>query len=123
MDAGEYPGGNPRLTTRDGGRSAEFCGMKRAEFSRGNKDKAYELAEGNCQGCGRKLRGGPYTGAVEFDHIIPCEQGGNNDIGNCRVLCAPCHGDKTRLDLTVIAKSRHVRQKFIGARRSRGLGS
>jgi len=44
---------------------------------------------------------GVISEATELDHIIPLFKGGTNDIENLQALCADCHKDKTRADLSL----------------------
>ena len=90
--------------------------IRRAEFSRRTKLQAWDRAGGCCEDCGKKIRPGD---GPEYDHIISAEQGGGNDLGNCQVLCAPCHKLKTREDVGKQAKSRSVRAGHIGAKKPR----
>ena len=98
--------------------------MTRQEFTRKIKLAAFERANGCCEGCGAKLR----PGNIEYDHIIPCELGGDGTLDNCQVLCVSCHrgvGAKTADDAGRIAKARRVHAKHIGAHRPKAtiLGS
>jgi len=36
--------------------------------------------------------------AVEFDHVVPREQGGSDDPENLQALCGWCHHEKTELE-------------------------
>jgi 5-methylcytosine-specific restriction protein A len=59
----------------------------------------------NCVRCGLP------TGDVrkpEYDHIVALCRGGENRESNLQILCAPCHGPKTRED--VAAKSREAKR-------------
>ncbi len=44
-------------------------------------------------------RAGRLTVASELDHIVALVNGGGNEEENLQSLCAPCHVDKTALDL------------------------
>ena len=101
--------------------------MKRDEFSLKTKQAAAERAAGYCEECSRPFK------AYEkrhYDHIIPCAIGGTNEIGNCAVLCIPCHKNKTgTADIPRIAKakrnyrkSNHIKKpsKFRGWRKFNG---
>ncbi len=89
---------------------------KRSEFSRKTKLAAWERAGGGCEECGKKLFPGD---RVEYDHIITCEQGGDNSLENCAVLCRDCHVMKTAIDAGRTAKTRSVRAKHTGAHQSK----
>jgi 5-methylcytosine-specific restriction endonuclease McrA len=67
--------------------------MARQEFPKSVKSKAAERAAGHCEECNKKLRAGDW----HYDHIVPDGLGGEPTRDNCKVLCLPCHKDKTRL--------------------------
>jgi 5-methylcytosine-specific restriction enzyme A len=83
----------------------------RQEFNRRTKLQALDRTGENCAHCGGDLRGK----RVEYDHRIPCELGGTNDLSNCDPLCVPCHKIKTAADAVDMAKARSVRAKHFGA--------
>ena len=85
----------------------------RQEFSRSVKLAAWERAGGCCESCRRKIFPGD---GPEYDHIITCEQGGDNSLKNCQVLCIWCHKPKTREDLKTTAKSRSIRAQHVNAK-------
>lgn len=90
--------------------------MTRAEFSAKTKEQAFARAGGQCENCGVKL----FPGNIDYDHRIPCEQGGGNDLGNCQVLCVNCHrgaGGKTSQDAKTRARARKARRSHIGAKK------
>ena len=94
--------------------------MARQEFSRKTMAEAFKRCGGHCEKCSAKL--GP--GNREYDHIVPCELGGDASLDNCQVLCRNCHGSKTaKQDVPAIRKSDRVRDKHNGAfrRSSRGF--
>lgn len=96
---------------------------RRQEFSNRTRLQAWERAGGRCEECGVKLHVGDRR---EYDHRIPCALGGDNGLGNCVVLCGPCHGSKTaQQDAPQIAKAKRVAAKHSGAHRpkSRIAGS
>jgi 5-methylcytosine-specific restriction enzyme A len=99
-----------RITLVPASRAAE---MSRAEFSRKTKIATFDKAGGYCQECHRKLFP---ADRKEYDHIIPCELGGDNGPDNCQLLCGPCHAAKTATDQQTFAKARSVRAKHIGAK-------
>lgn len=51
---------------------------------------------------------------AEWDHWIPLELGGSNEVDNFRGLHPPCHKEKTRQDVKAIAKARRLRKKRLG---------
>jgi 5-methylcytosine-specific restriction endonuclease McrA len=63
----------------------------------------------------------PYSGSVEFDHVVPLALCGADDEGNLVPLCAPCHASKTSGDIARIAKAkRQGGEKGQQARRKAG---
>ena len=50
------------------------------------------LADGRCARCGT-------TEELEFDHVQPLFQGGENTVANGQVLCRSCHREKTNAEL------------------------
>lgn len=85
--------------------------MSRVEFSGKTKAAAFERAKGCCEGCGHVFADGE---RVDFDHIVPDGLRKNNTVENCQVLCSPCHLEKTRGDITTIAKAKRVAKKHEG---------
>lgn len=71
--------------------------MKRLEFPASVKEKALSLNFKKydgvvcCEICKKILK--PVD--VRYDHIIPCNKGGNNTIKNCQILCEKCNGKKS----------------------------
>lgn len=63
--------------------------LKRAVFYRDR---------GRCQHCGKDLSGQlaiANDGELQFDHIIPLENGGTNDATNFQLLCIKCNLEKS----------------------------
>lgn len=58
---------------------------------------------GHCYLCLAKLDSLEKT---QFDHVIPLELGGTDDIDNIKPAHAECHREKTRTDAKDIAKMR-----------------
>jgi 5-methylcytosine-specific restriction protein A len=87
----------------------------RKEFSTRTKALAFQRANGKCDECGIRLQ----PGKIAFDHIIPDGLTGVNDLGNCNVLCIPCHKRKTVSDVGNIAKAKRREARNIGANKSR----
>ena len=86
----------------------------RNEFPAKVKVAAFDRAEGCCETCGVTIRPG---NGPEYDHIVPDAIGGGDDLGNCRVLCIPCHGVKTtKTDIPAIARVKRLKAKHIGAK-------
>lgn len=88
--------------------------MSRMEFTGKVKAAAYERCGGRCQCCGKEFAPGE---TVEYDHIVPDALRKNNSVENCQVLCAECHLEKTRGDITRIAKAKRVEKKHNGTYR------
>jgi 5-methylcytosine-specific restriction endonuclease McrA len=72
------------------------------------KLRVYEKAEGKCAKCGIDAWAG------EYDHVIPIILGGANRESNLQLLCVPCHGAKTKLDVKIKAKVARVRKRHLG---------
>jgi 5-methylcytosine-specific restriction protein A len=85
--------------------------MARLEFSRKTKNALIKRADGRCEACRANLK--PSEG--EVDHILPCELGGEPTIANGRLICRPCHKEKTANDVRSIRKSDRQRDKGNGA--------
>ena len=86
---------------------------KRLAFSRKTKAKIIERAAGRCEKCKAVLK----AGEGQVDHILPCELGGQPTVANGRLICIPCHKEKTAADVRQIRKSDRQRDKFTGAMR------
>lgn len=93
--------------------------MSRLEFSTKTRREAWARCKHACEKCGINLEQKPR----EYDHIIPANDGGDNSLGNCKVLCIPCHAEKTyKHDLPQIAKSKRISDKHQGIKiKSRGF--
>lgn len=90
--------------------------MARVEFSRKIKAAIIARADGKCEACKAALK----TGEGEVDHILPCELGGEATIANGRLLCRPCHKEKTASDVRRIRKSDRQRDRHSGAIKPKG---
>lgn len=84
---------------------------RRREFSRKTRQAIIDRASGHCEKCGAVLK--PREG--EVDHILPCELGGEPTQANGRLLCRPCHKEKTVFDVRRIRESDRQRDKHSGA--------
>lgn len=85
----------------------------RKEFSKKTRIEVFARAAGRCEKCEAKLK----VGEGEYDHIIPCALGGDNDVSNAALLCVPCHrgiGAKTADDQKMIAKVKRIHAKHFG---------
>lgn len=86
----------------------------REEFSKRTRLEAWTRCGGRCEGCGAILRPGHF----DYDHHTPAAFGGRAVAENCRVLCKPCHGQKTYgRDIPAVAKSNRIRAHRAGIRR------
>jgi 5-methylcytosine-specific restriction protein A len=89
---------------------------RRKEFTRKIKKAALDRANGHCERCQAVLK----TGEAEFDHILPCEFGGEPTLANCQCICKACHREKTKIDVRAIRKSDRARDKASGAVKPKG---
>lgn len=88
----------------------EFTNKVRAEASLRAKDK--------CEKCNANIKYKPR----HFDHDIPADLGGTNDLNNCSVLCIPCHKAKTKSqDMPRITKGRRIRRREAGIKKPRTI--
>jgi 5-methylcytosine-specific restriction endonuclease McrA len=87
----------------------------RSEFTNKTKKSAFERCGGLCELCGWTIHN------AEYDHYpVPAALGGSNDLSNCRCLCRKCHRRITaEKDVPSIARTRRIREKRAGLRRSR----
>jgi 5-methylcytosine-specific restriction protein A len=88
--------------------------MTRREFPAKIRLAAYERAGGHCEVCTAKL----YPGKFRYDHRIPDALGGEPTLQNCVVQCVACDAPKTAADQTTIAKSKRIRAKHAGIRKT-----
>lgn len=87
--------------------------MTRREFPARIKAAAALRANGQCEGCSRRLLAGDFN----FDHDIPDGLHGEPTLDNCRVLCRSCHSIKTaKEDVPRIAKAKRGHRKHVGIR-------
>lgn len=93
--------------------------MARKEFSKSVKVACVKRAtvDGKlfCEGCG-----GLITGRFEIDHIRADGLLGEPTLANARVLCSPCHKEKTADDVARIAKAKRVEARHLGIRNRAG---
>ena len=89
--------------------------MTRRQFSA--RAKASRLLEfnGRCADCECKVGG---AAGLDWDHIIPLELGGDDEVENLQPLCKVCHKAKTRGDVKAIRKSERQRQRASGIKRT-----
>lgn len=90
--------------------------MARDEFTLRQKD---EILKRNmqrfgfpvCEVCQAMCKRGQYN----VDHIIPCWEGGKGEVDNGRIICLPCHRDKSS------EEGRLTQQADKKGRKDRGL--
>lgn len=90
--------------------------MARKEFSKSVKVACVKRAtvDGRifCEGCGALV-----TGKFEIDHIRADGLLGEPTIENARLLCSPCHAEKTKADVAAIAKAKRCEAIHLGVRK------
>jgi 5-methylcytosine-specific restriction enzyme A len=59
------------------------------------RERVVDRDNGACVACEAQGRATP---GAEVDHIIPKAKGGDDSMGNLRLLCTPCHRQKTAED-------------------------
>lgn len=87
--------------------------MERVEFSKKTRIEAFQRCAGRCEKCDAHLK----VGEAEYDHVIPYYFTRDSSLGNCQVLCVPCHrgvGGKTADDQADISKSKRIWMKHNG---------
>lgn len=57
------------------------------------------------------------TGKFEIDHIRADGLLGEPTIENARLLCSPCHAEKTKTDVAAIAKAKRREALHLGVRK------
>lgn len=91
--------------------------MARREFPKAVKVAAVKRATHDgklfCEGCGCLV-----TGRFEIDHIRADGLLGENTLENARVLCSPCHKEKTKSDVGAIAKAKRLEAAHLGVRKN-----
>jgi 5-methylcytosine-specific restriction protein A len=88
--------------------------MSRREFSKPVKREALKRANKRCEGEGC---GALFGMKFHFDHDIADGLGGEPTLENCKVLCHPCHAEKTaKHDIPLIAKTKRIQDKHNGIR-------
>ncbi len=56
----------------------------------------------------------------EIDHIRPDGLLGEPTFENSRLLCVPCHAEKTKDDVAMIARAKRIEAKHLGAVKPKG---
>ena len=86
---------------------------KRRSFTKKQRAAVFEAGDGLCHICGLLI-----DGPFEVEHMVPHALGGGDDIGNLRPAHPDCHAEKTKQDVTRIAKAKRVEKKFNGTYRA-----
>jgi 5-methylcytosine-specific restriction protein A len=55
-----------------------------------------------CRKCGTLLT----LDLCQIDHIVARVNGGEDNDGNCQVLCIPCHAAKTEQDMGYVERTK-----------------
>lgn len=91
---------------------------KRREFPKSVKVAAIKRAtQGGivfCEICSAMCK------SFEIDHVVADSHGGEPTLENARVICSPCHLEKTKKDTTVAAKLKRVEARHVGAVKPKG---
>jgi 5-methylcytosine-specific restriction protein A len=92
--------------------------LRREAFNRHAKD--HPFIEGRkilyCAICDAQID--PLLQVWELDHITPLAISGNNEPENLQIACVHCHKEKTKTDVTSIAKGKRMAEKHYGIKRS-----
>ena len=96
--------------------------MARKEFSKAVKVACIKRAtvDGQvyCEACGSLTKG-----RFEIDHVRADGLLGEPTIENAKLLCKPCHDEKTKADVKAIAKAKRCEALHLGARKKSSLRS
>ena len=92
--------------------------MKRRSISAKERTEIFAAFAGVCHICGFEIDGG--REAWQADHIIPLRLGGDDERGSANIQPAhdACHSDKTREDVRHISKSKRMRQREMGIKKT-----
>ncbi len=89
--------------------------MARQEFKRSVKIEAVKRTTRSgvtyCEGCGLPAR------RWHYDHVIPDGMNGKPTLENCKLLCLPCHAEKTAKDVADIAEAKRREAAHLGVRK------
>ncbi len=89
--------------------------MPRKRFSaKALEFRLREDFQGRCAECRMKVGG---AAGLEWDHRVPIELGGEDELINLQPLCRGCHKAKTRADARHIAKGKRMNQRDMGIKR------
>jgi len=82
----------------------------RQEFPNHVKLARWRHCGGHCENCGVYIIGRP-----QYDHDQADGLGGEPTFDNCRVLCEPCHGQKTHgHDNPIMSKADRIARRHLG---------
>ena len=91
----------------------------RREFPKQVKRDALRRAAGKCE---NEACGALFGVKFHFDHDIADGLGGEPILENCKVLCRPCHDEKTRKhDVPLIAKTKRIQDRHNGIKKPRTM--
>jgi 5-methylcytosine-specific restriction endonuclease McrA len=92
----------------------------RTKLTRKQIAELFLRQDGLCPLCGQKLQTKGHK-PVEFidEHMIARWAGGSEDLGNRALVCKPCAKGKTAAEATELAKMKAVRDRHIGAKKSK----
>ena len=91
----------------------------RREFPKQVKRDALRRAAGKCE---NEACGALFGVKFHFDHDIADGLGGEPTLENCKVLCHPCHDEKTRRhDVPLIAKTKRIQDRHNGIKKPRTM--
>src|ERR1035437_2358399 len=92
----------------------------RREFTAKIKVLAFERSGGRCEICEVKL----FTGAIEYDHVVPDALYGEAVLTNCQCICKTCHRNKSsKEDIPRIAKAHRNFRTSHGIKKARTITS
>lgn len=76
--------------------------------------------DGRCPECGQKLHvKGNMPVKIIDEHVNPLWRGGKNELTNRELWCVPCAKEKTAAEAPERAKGLRVRDRHIGAKKSK----
>lgn len=86
---------------------------KRRKLTKKQRLDVFQAHSGRCHLCGEEInlaKGGRF----EVEHVVAFGLGGADDPSNWRPVHPACHVEKTRADVTRIAKAKRVKAKHEG---------
>jgi hypothetical protein len=90
--------------------------VARKEFTKAVKVAAVKRATRDgvtyCDGCNLPMK------VWHYDHDNPDGLTGEPTLENCKLLCLPCHAEKTKQDVSAIAKAKRREAKALGVRKT-----